>query len=107
MSDRTDQPLPTASLPAPLPTATAPQGALRCGPADAVLTAALEAVASLDGDDLEAVLRTAEAQRPGVRQALGAAFEGEAQRFAELSRRAFAAADRLAAHLASAERGRS
>ncbi|MGU3666167.1 hypothetical protein ACLBX9_18440 [Methylobacterium sp. A49B] len=65
--------------------------------------AALEAVASLDGDDLEVVLRTAEAQRPGVRQALCAAFEAEAQRLAELSRRAFAAADRLATHLASAE----
>lgn len=64
---------------------------------------ALASVIDLSAEELEAVLRAAEAQRPGVRQALCAAFEAEAHRLAELSRRAFAAADRLAAHLASAE----
>lgn len=103
MTDRADQIPPTASLPALLPAAQAPQRVRPCTGADAVLTAALEAVASLKGNDLEVVLRAAEAQRPGVRKALGAAFEAEAHRFAELSRRAFAAADRLAAHCASAE----
>lgn len=64
---------------------------------------ALANVIDLSAEELEAVLHAAEAQRPGVRLALCAAFEAEAQRLAELSRRAFAAADRLAAHLASAE----
>ncbi|MCJ2067307.1 hypothetical protein MKK75_00530 [Methylobacterium sp. J-030] len=64
---------------------------------------ALASVLDLSAGELEAVLCAAEAQRPGVRQALGAAFEAEAHRLADLSRRAFAAADRLAAHLASAE----
>ena len=103
MSERTDQPPPPVSLPVLLPAATAPQRVRPRETADAILTAALKAVASLEGDDLEVVLRAAEAQRPGVRQALCAAFEAEAQRLAELSRRAFAAADRLAAHLASAD----
>lgn len=103
MSKRTDQPLPPVSLPALLPAATAIQRVRPRETADATLTAALKAVASLEGDDLEVVLRAAEVQRPGVRQALCAAFEAEAQRLAELSRRAFAAADRLAAHLASAD----
>ena len=103
MTDRADQIPPAASLPALLPTAAARQSIRPCAAADAVLTAALEAVATLAGDDLEVVLRAAEAQRPGVRKALGAAFEAEAHRFAELSRRAFAAAYRLAAHRASAE----
>ena len=103
MTDRADPIPPTASLPALLPAAKSPQRVRPCAAADAVLTAALEAVASLEGDDLEVVLRAAEAQRPGVRRALCAAFEAEAHRLAELSRRAFAAADRLAAHRASAE----
>lgn len=103
MSERTDQLPAPVVLPALLPAATAPRRVRPRKTADAILMAALEAVASLEGDDLEAVLCAAEAQRPGVRRALCAAFEAEAQRSAELSRRAFAAADRLAAHLASAE----
>ena len=106
MTDRADQIPPAASLRALRPAAKAPQRVRHFAAADAILTAALEAVASLESDDLEVVLRAAEAQRPGVRQALGAAFEAEAHRFAELSQRAFAAADRLAVHRASVERGR-
>ncbi len=64
---------------------------------------ALASVIDLTAEELETVLCAAEAQRSGVRQALCAAFEAEAHRLAELSQRAFAAADRLAAHLASAE----
>lgn len=64
---------------------------------------ALASIIDLSTAQLEAVLCAAEAQRPGVRQALRAAFEAEAHRLAGLSRRAFAAADRLAAHLTSAE----
>ncbi|MCJ2069090.1 hypothetical protein MKK75_09795 [Methylobacterium sp. J-030] len=64
---------------------------------------ALASVLDLSAGELEAVLCAAEAQRPGVRHALGAAFEAEAQRLADLSRRAFAAADRLAAHVTSVE----
>ena len=86
MTDHADQIPPASSLPALPPAAKAPQRIRPYAAADAVLTAALEAVASLEGDDLEVVLRAAEAHR-----------------FAELSRRAFAAADRLAAHRASAE----
>jgi hypothetical protein len=62
-----------------------------------VLAAALDAIASLEGADLEAVLAVAEMSRPGVRIALRDAFETEAHRYECLSRRAFAAADRLAA----------
>lgn len=65
---------------------------------DAKLATALEAVATLEGADLEAVLVIAEASRPGVRNALRAAFEAEAHRYAHLARSAFAAADRLIAN---------
>lgn len=103
MSDRTDHTPTAASPPTLLPAASASRGVRPSAGADAALAAAVEAIASLEGDDLEVVLRAAEAQRPGVRQALCVAFEAEAHRLAELSRRAFAAADRLAAHLASVE----
>ena len=94
MSDRTNdhQPYPRASF--------------RVRPTNRAMSdlgQALASVIDLSAEELEAVLHAAEAQRPGVRQALCAAFEAEAHRLAELSRRAFAAADRLAAHLASAE----
>ena len=67
------------------------------------LRRALASVIDLSAGELEAVLCEAEAQRPGMRQALCAAFEAEAHRLAELSRRAFEAADHLVAHRASAE----
>lgn len=45
--------------------------------------------------ELDTVMHLAEARRPGVRMALAAAFEAEAGHLAALSRRAYAAADRL------------
>lgn len=94
MSDRTNdhQPYPRASS--------------RMRPSNGAaldLGRALASVIDLSAEELEAVLRAAEAQRPGVRQALYAAFKAEAHHLAELSQRASAAADRLAAQLASAE----
>lgn len=103
MSERNHQTSPAANLSALPRASVASRQVAPCACADATLAAALEAVANLEGSDLEVVLRTAEAQRPGVRQALCAAFQAEAHRLADLSRRAFAAADRLAAQLTSAE----
>ena len=67
------------------------------------LECVLASVIDLSGEELEAVMCAAEAQRPDVRQALCAALEAEAHRLAKLSRHAFAAADRLAGQVTSAE----
>ena len=62
-----------------------------------VLARALDAVMGCEDAEIGTVLALAEAQRAGVRAALARAFEAEAARFAALSQRAYAAADRLAA----------
>ena len=59
------------------------------------LAGALDAITSLEPEDLETVLTLAEAQRADVRRVLAAALEAEATHLADLSRQAYAAADRL------------
>ena len=98
MTDRINlNPLQIAGTPGMItpPPATAQPSPCACP--DAALVAALDAIASLEGADLEAVLAVAEMSRPGVRIALRNAFETEAHRYERLSRSAFAAAGRLAA----------
>lgn len=85
----------------PIALLPAPSQPSPCACPDAVLAAALDAIASLEDAELEIVLTVAEASRPNVRFALHAALEAEAHRYARLSRSAFAAADRLATNTIS------
>lgn len=76
-----------------------------CDCAHAVLARALNAVMALESGEVGAVLALAEARRSGVGAALAIAFEAEARHLAALSRRAYAAADRITSNATSCARG--